>query len=523
MSENTRVTKAAGVVGTATFLSRIFGYVRDMVFAWLFGAGPMADAFIAAFRIPNLLRRLFGEGSLSISLIPVFTEYLTRDGREEAFKLAGSALRLLSLILALVAVLGIIFSPLIMKVIAYGFTDTPGKFSLTVTLTRIMFPYVFFICLVAFSMGILNALGHFAAPALAPVLLNLSMIGAMFLSSYLSEDMTFRVYGLAIGVLVGGLLQLGLQAPFLIKQGFYFWRRTKIYHPGLKKIGTLMVPATFGAAVYQINILVQTFFASLLPSGSLSYLYYADRLVQFPLAIFGIATATAVLPSLSRHAAENDVNALKETFIYALNFVFYITIPAMVGLIVLRVPIVALLFKRGAFSIQSAELTAQALLYYAIGLWAFSAVRIVVSTFYAMQDTRTPVKMAIIAIIANIALGRILMVPMGHAGLALALSLSMMLNLILLVIALGKRLGNMSWQGIWASLYKTLAASLLMAGAIKAASAYFIPGDYGSVPGLLFGLSLTIILGILLFASFSRFLRSEELNTILSIIKQRIS
>ena len=522
MSENARVTKAAGVVGTATFLSRIFGYVRDMVFAWFFGAGPMADAFIAAFRIPNLLRRLFGEGSLSIALIPVFTEYLTRDGREEAFKLAGSALRLLSFILAVITILGIVFSPLIMKAIAYGFTSAPEKFSLTVTLTRIMFPYVFFICLVAFSMGILNVLGHFAAPALAPVLLNLSMIGAMFVASYVSNDMTQRVYGLAVGVLIGGVLQLSLQIPFLIKKGFYFWRHTKIYHPGLKKIGTLMLPATFGAAVYQINTLVQTLLASLLPSGSLSYLYYADRLVQFPLAIFGIATATAVLPSLSRQAAENDFDALKGTFIYAVNFVFYITIPAMVGLIVLRIPIVALLFKRGAFSAQATELTAYALLYYAIGLWAFSAVRIVVSTFYALQDTKTPVKMAIIAIIANIVLGRILMVPMGHAGLALALSLSMILNLTLLVGALSARLGNMGWQGIWVSLCKTVISSVFMGAAIRFAAAYLIPLDYTSVLGLFSGLSATILIGLLLFGVFSFLVRSQELNTILSIFKKRI-
>jgi putative peptidoglycan lipid II flippase len=241
------------------------------------------------------------------------------------------------------------------------------------------------------------------------------------------------------------------------------------------------------------------------------------------LAIFGIATATAVLPSLSRHAAEKDVEALKDTFIYAVNFVFYITIPAMVGLIMLRVPIVALLFKRGAFSIEAAELTAQALLYYAIGLWAFSAVRIVVSTFYALQDTKTPVKMAIFAIIANIVLGRFLMVPMGHAGLALALSLSMILNLTLLVGALHARLGRIGWRSIRASLCKTVVSSLFMGAVIQLASVHLISREYASAIGLLTGLSITIITGMLFFGVCSFLFKSQELNIILSIVKKRIT
>jgi len=338
MSENTRVTKAAGVVGSATLLSRIFGFVRDAVIAWYFGTGLSSDAFFVAFRIPNLLRRLFGEGSLSISFIPVFTEYLSNRGRSEAFDLARSAVRLLSVLLVLTAIAGILLAPLVVRIIAPGWSGAPEKYQLTVTLTRIMFPYIFFIGLVALAMGILNVLGHFAAPALAPVFLNIAMIGSIFFISPYMED---PVMGLAIGVLVGGALQLVLQLPFLIRKGFYFWQKATLYHPGLKKIGKLMLPATFGAAVYQINILVGTLLATLLPEGSVSYLYYADRLVQFPLGVFAIATATAVLPSLSRQAAANDFQSLRDTFNHALNLVFFITIPAMVGLIVLRVPIVA--------------------------------------------------------------------------------------------------------------------------------------------------------------------------------------
>jgi putative peptidoglycan lipid II flippase len=369
-------------------------------------------------------------------------------------------------------------------------------------------------------MGILNALGHFAAPALAPVLLNLAMIGSMIVVSFFSTDATHRVYGLAVGVLIGGVLQLSLQVPFLIKKGFIFWRKAKIYHPGLKRIGILMLPATFGAAVFQINTLIQTFLASLLPGGSMSYLYYADRLVQFPLAIFGIATATAVLPSLSRQAAEGDFEGLKSTFSYALNFVFYITIPSMVGLIVLREPIVALLFKRGAFSVQATKLTADALLYYAIGLWAFSAVRIVISTFYALQDTKTPVKMAILSIIANILFGIILMGPMRHAGLALALTLSMILNLALLIQALRTKLGALGVKEIGMSLCKTVFSSALMGVVVWITAVYLISPEYEKLSELIFGLSASILMGLLLYGIFSFLVRSPELESILSIVRK---
>jgi len=268
ISENTQVVRAAGVVGTATFLSRIFGFIRDVVIAWFFGAGLSSDAFFVAFRIPNLLRRLFAEGSLTIAFIPVFTEHLVLRGKQEAFQLASSAIRLLFIMLVIATICGMLCAPLIVRVIAPGFSADPEKYALTVTLTRFMFPYIFFIGMVALSMGILNALGHFAAPAFAPVFLNLAMIGAVFLISPRLSDGIHPVFGLAIGVLVGGALQLLLQVPFLIKKGIFFWQKARIYHPGLKKIGHLMLPAVFGAAVYQINILVGTLLASMLPEGS---------------------------------------------------------------------------------------------------------------------------------------------------------------------------------------------------------------------------------------------------------------
>ena len=519
MSENTKVTKAAGIVGSATFLSRIFGYIRDMIMAAFFGAGFFSDAFIAAFRIPNLFRRLFAEGSLTLAFIPVFTEIITIDGKEEAFNMARSALRLLSVILVITAISGILFAPQLMDVITYGFG--PEKLSLTVTLTRIMFPYIFFICLVALCMGILNAIGHFASPALSPLLLNISMIASMYIASFINEDNGFRVIGLAIGVIAGGVLQLSFQIPFLVKNGFYFWHKAKIYHPGLKKIGILMLPAVFGAAVYQINILVGTFLASLLPGGSITYLYYSDRLVQFPLGVFAISIGTALLPSLSRHAANKDFDALKDTFAYSMGLVFFITLPSMAGLIVLREPIIALLFKRGAFSQEAVTQTANALLYYCIGLWAVSSVRVIVPAFYALKDTNTPVRIGIISIISNIVLGIILMKPLGHCGLALATSIASIINFCLLVIELRRKLGSLGWKKILISSLKSFTCSVIMSIVVIWIIQYIIPNNPVGLSALLPGLSAGITAGIIIYVILSVIFKSHELNDVLDIVKKR--
>ena len=515
---NSQVTKAAGVVSGATLLSRIFGLLRDIVIAGYFGAGMASDAFFVAFRIPNLLRRLFAEGSLTIAFVPVFTEYLTKDGEPAAFVFARSAVRLISILLAAAAVVGILLTPLIVRVMAPGFIASPEKLALTITLTRFMFPYIFFIGLVALCMGILNTLGHFAAPALAPVMLNLAMIAAVL---FLSPHIQYPVYGLAIGVLLGGLLQLLLQIPFLLRKGVVFWEAASLFHPGLKRIGRLMLPAVFGAAVYQINILVGTLLASLLPDGSVSYLYYADRLVQFPLGIFAIAVATAVLPSFSTYAAVQDNKALSETFGYAMRLVFFITIPSMVGLILLREPIIGLLFKRGAFDSQTTILTASALLYYGIGLWAFSAVRIVVTLFYALQDTRTPVKMAAISVFVNMILGVALMWPLRHGGLALATSLASMVNLYLLVRALRKRVGLIDWREILLSVRKTLFCSSVMGLAVFSAAMIFIPQGHASFVKLLSGVLGSILIGIGSYAGCAFLVKSPEVYDLTKMIGRR--
>lgn len=515
MDEKRQVTRAAGIIGLATLLSRILGFVRDMVIAWFFGAGRLSDAFFVAFRVPNLMRRLFAEGTLSMAFVPVFTDQMTTYGREEAFALARSAVRMLALILALITVAGIAGAPWIVKVVAPGFTGS--KFALTVTLTRIMFPYIICICLVALSMGILNALGHFAAPALAPVFLNLAMIGAVL---FIAPHLETPVIALAIGVLAGGVVQLALQVPFLVRKGVIVWQKASLWHPALKRIGLLMGPAVFGAAVYQINILVGTLLASLLPEGSVSYLYYADRLVQFPLGIFAISTSVAVLPSLSRQAAARDYEALADTFAYSMNLILFITIPSMAGLIVLREPIVGLLFMRGAFDAESMRLTAYALFHYSVGLWAFSSVRILVSTFYALQDTKTPVKMATYSIIANIALGVILMGPFSHGGLALATSLGSMINFILLAAVLQRRMGGLHWKMIVVSAARTVVCSTVMAAVLLWGHRAFPPDYKGPDLHLLVYVFTAVTVGIIIYMACCAVLQRGEMKSFISMVKR---
>lgn len=520
-SDNERVTHAAGVVGAATLVSRILGYVRDMVIASLFGAGMVSDAFIAAFRIPNLLRRLFGEGSLSIAFVPVFTDTLNHKGRDEAELLALGSLRFLLLALVAVTIAGIIAAPALVHLLAYGFTEDPIKYELCIKLTRYMLPYTICIGLVALCMGILNVLGHFAAPALAPFLLNVAMIGMVMLFSWLSPSTTTRATGLALGVLMGGVLQLGLQIPFLIKKGICLWRKAPLWHPAMKQILLLMGPALFGAAVYQINNLAVCFLGSLLAQGSVSYLYYADRLVQFPLGVFAIAMATAVLPTLSNQASMGQLSALRNTFAHAVKLILFITLPSMVGLIILRKPIVAILFQRGAFDEYTTRLTASALLYYATGLWAFSAVRILIYTFYALKDTRTPVKAATAAIAANIVLGATLMQTMDHNGLALALSLASILHLGLLAAALRKKVGSIGWRPIARSFVRSGFCALIMGVVVWALADWIAPAQNNRALGVLPGLIICILTGIVVFTGLAFLLKAPELQSVMRLAGKR--
>lgn len=517
--ENEKVAKAAGVVGLATMLSRIFGFIRDMVVAGIFGAGLVTDAFFVAFRIPNLLRRLLAEGSLTVSFVPVFTEYLKQRSREEALELANVVFTALSIVLVIVSIAGVVFSPLIVTIMAPGFLKNPEQYELTVLLTRFMFPYIFFISLVALCMGILNSLRHFAAPALSPVVLNISMIlAALLLGDLFAEP----IYALAVGVLIGGVLQLAMQWPFLIRMGVRLKPDFHFRHPGLKRIGLLMMPAAFGAAIYQINVLIGTILASLLPKGSVSYLYYADRIVELPLGVFAIAVGTAALPSFSDQVARGEFDDFKKTISFSLRLILFITIPATVALLALRIPILSVLFQRGAFDAAATMQTADALLYYTLGLWAFSVIRIIVSAFYSLQDTRVPMKAAIVALIVNVVLSVVLMYPMKHGGLALATSIASAVNVIMLGIILKTRIGSYLNREFYNSLGKIGAASLVMWGGIMLVE-IFIPWKItGPFDGRLLFLVASISVGMATFFVMSWLLKCSEMVMVIRTIKGKL-
>jgi putative peptidoglycan lipid II flippase len=422
-----------------TLLSRIAGLVRDMVIAFSFGAASHADAFFVAFRIPNLLRRLVAEGALTASFVPVYVDHLENRSPGEAQRVANITFTLLAMVLALLTVAGIVFSPWIVRVFAPGFLSIPEKFQLTVRLNQICFPYVFFISLVALCMGILNARGHFAAPAASPILLNVFMIlGALVLARLLDPP----VLGLAVGVVLGGLFQLLLQVPALVQMQVRVRPCFAFRDPAVRRIMRLFLPAAFGAAVYQLNLFVSNLLASFLPQGSISYLYYASRLLEFPLGVFGLALAQAAFPSLSRHSSRRDANRFRGIVDETMGLVTFVCLPAAVGLVMLRGPITEILFQRGAFDPEMVRRTAQALFCYTLGMWPIAAARILTSAFYSLQDTATPVKLSLVSFGANVILSLVLMGPLLHSGLALANSLSSVLNVVLLFCWYRKRVGD---------------------------------------------------------------------------------
>jgi putative peptidoglycan lipid II flippase len=518
--ENSKVAKAAGIVGAATMVSRVFGLLRDMVIAAIFGANWMSDAFWVAFRIPNTLSRLLGEGSLTASFIPVFTEYLQKKTKDEALELVYNAFTILSIILAFVSVLGIIFSPLIVGLIAPGFISEPRQFALAVFLNRLMFPYIFVISLGALCMGILNSFRRFASPALSPVMLNISIIvAALTLRPFFAEPIT----ALAIGVLIGGVLQLSLQWPFLRKSGVKLKVRFNFRHPGLKQIGLLMIPAMLGAGITTINVFVGTILASMLPGGSVTYLFYADRIVELPLGVFAIAIGTASLPSFSRHVAAGNIDELKASISFSLRLMLFLTVPATFALMALNLPIISVLFQRGAFNTQAAIYTGQALFFYGMGLWAFSVVRVFVATFYSLQDAKWPMRAAIISFVVNLLVSVALMYPMKHKGLALATSLAAIVNVIILGIVLKKKIGPFLDRNFYFSTFKIITSSIVMWGAIMLIDVFLPWNSSSSFRSRLIYLLTTITAGAATFFICSYLLKSPEMHSIIRLLKKRFN
>ena len=518
VSEHKAMTRAGGVIGLWTVLSRVLGFARDVVTALFLGAGLGADAFFVAFRIPNLLRRLFAEGALSAAFIPTYVETLQKEGRSEAARLARIAFTFVALLLAAVTLVGILGSPWIVRVFAPGFMEHPDKFILTVHLNQIMFPYIFFISLVALASGVLNSFGHFSAPAAAPVILNLCMIGGVVI--FCTHFGVGPVYALAWGVFVGGILQLALQLPFMSLLGVKLRPDFDFRYPPLKRIGRLFVPAALGGAANQINVLVGTMLASLLPTGGVSWLWYADRIVELPLGIFAISLGTAVLPSMSRQAANGDMAALVRSLSFALRVIAFFIIPSMVALIVLGEPIIAVLFQRGRFSVADTSQTAYALLYYTLGLWAFSGLKVITQTFFSIKDTKTPMKISAAAVVVNLVAGVLLMGPMAQGGLALATSLAAAFNVSVLFVMLTRRLGRFPMAHFAASLARILAASLVMGGLLVCGKTL---GNWGlGLTGhngmVLFG---CVLVGLVVFAGSAWIFGCEELRAVVSLLKKR--
>lgn len=517
-SETQSVVKAAGLIGVATFCSRILGFIRDMVLAGLFGATAAMDAFIVAYRIPNLLREMFAEGSMSSAFIPVFTEYHTLRSKQDAWELASAAFTTLLTIVTGITVLGILAAPWIAYVIGWGFHHDPAKLELTTVLTRIMFPYLLFISLAALAMGVLNSLRAFAAPAFSPVFFNIFIIGcAFFLAPKLSEP----IIGVAIGVVAGGAAQFAMQLPGLKLRGMLFGLKFQPHHPGVQRMGRLMLPSLLGLSVTNINILVSTFLGSLFAGGP-TYLFYGMRLIQFPLGIFGVALATAILPTLTAQAARKALDELRTTLGFGLRMIFFIVIPAMIGLIMLRKPIVHLFFEHGLFTAADTVSTATVVLCYAVGLWAFAGLRIVVSAFYSLQDTTTPAITAGIAVVANVLFSLALMEPMGPAGLALATALAAMVNGAMLVAILNRRLGGVDWASVGVSSLRVLVACaplVLACWWVAQAQVWTHAQEWVAKSVMLFvgiGLSVTGYLGV------HALLRSEELDLVWGMVRRKL-
>lgn len=407
-----------------------------MMIAYIFGAGSSTDAFLVAFKIPNFLRRLFAEGAFSQAFIPILSEYRMQRGEEAVKHLIARVAGSLGSILILITIIGIGGASWWVLLFAPGFFHHPEKYQLTVEMLQITFPYLFFIALTAFAGGILNTYGRFAVPALTPVLLNLSMIGAAW---WLSPYFEHPIVALAWGVVGAGIIQLAFQIPFLHRLHLLSKPRFHWNDEGVTKVRQLMIPAIFGVSVSQINLLIDTLLASFLATGSVSWLYYSDRLIEFPLGVFGLALSTVTLPTLSKSVAQGDMQTYANTLDWALRWVFLIVIPSTLGLMVLAGPILATLFHSGQFTDHDVLMTTRSLIAYTLGLVGFVLVKVLASGFYSRQDTRTPVKIGMIAMVSNIILNLIFIVPLQHVGLALSISLSALLNAGLLYYQLRKQ------------------------------------------------------------------------------------
>lgn len=453
---------SGAVVSAMTMLSRVLGLARDVVIASLLGAGNGADAFFVAFKVPNFLRRLFAEGAFNQAFVPVLSEYATQRSRAEVRELLDAVSGSLSVVLALITALAVLGAPWLAWLFAPGFADQPDKLSLTAEMLRLTFPYLLLISLTAFSGSVLNTWSRFAVPAVTPVWLNLSLIGAALLLMPLMDE---PAMALAWGVLIAGMAQLAFQVPFLARLGLLPRPWPRFAHEGVRRVMALMVPALFGVSVAQINLLLDTVLASFLVAGSVSWLYYSDRLVELPLGVFGVAIGTVILPALSKRHSEQSAEHFAAMLDWAVRMVLLLGLPAALALVVLAEPLLITLFHYGAMTGHDIEMAAMSLRAYAVGLLAFMLIKVLAPGFFARQDTATPVKVGVVAMVANMGFNLILIWPLAHAGLALATALSAFLNAGLLGYLLHRR-GVLVLQPGWGVFLARLCTAVLLMSAL---------------------------------------------------------
>jgi len=498
-------------------MSRVTGLVREMVMARLFGAGFVYDAFLLGFRIPNLTRDLFAEGALSSAFVPIFTQTLSQKGRKEAAVLSNLVATALILIVGGFCALGVIFSPVLVNLLAEGFHQVPGKFDLAVKMTRIMFPFLLLVALAAQAMGVLNACNRFAVPALASTFFNIgSIVFGLAFGYWLSPWLHIEhITGMAIGVVLGGALQLCWQIPSLRSEGFHFRPAFNWSHPGLRRIITLMGPAILGNAAVQINVMVNTNFASRIPgNGPVSWLGYAFRFMQLPLGLFGVAIASATLPSISRSAGAGNFEEFRRTLSKSLGMVFLLTLPSSIGLIVLGDTMIGAIYQGGKFHAYDTQQTALALSCYAVGLAGYSALKVLNPAFYALHDARTPMIVSLISIGVNYVTAFLLLreTTLSHAGLALSTSAVAIFGAVALFAILRNRIGGIHGRQLASSIFRIIAASAVMGAAVWLSS-HAIQNWLGVTRwARLADLAISIPFGLLIFYGASRLLRIPELD-----------
>jgi putative peptidoglycan lipid II flippase len=516
------VVRSAGVVSVAVFMSRMTGLVRESVMSRLFGAGLIMDAFNLGFRIPNLTRDLFAEGALSSAFVPTFTEYLATKSKQEAAELANLVGTAIIIIVGAFCALGMIFAPFLVNLLAPGYHAVAGKFELAVTMTRVMFPFLLLVALAAQAMGILNSCNQFFVPALASTCFNLAAVAfgvliGYWVGPYLGMS---HIMGMAIGVVCGGATQLAWQIPALRRAGFHFRLDIHWSHPGLSHIIRLMGPAILGSAATQINVLVNTNFASQLGDGPVSWLTYAFRFMQLPLGLFGVSIASATLPAVSRSAAAGDVDEFRRTLSRSLGMVFLLTIPSSIGLAVLGNSIVAAVYQGGRFKAFDTHQTASALTCYAIGLAGYAALKVLTPAFYALGSARVPALVGLASILLNLGVAYTLIhrTKLGHAGLALSTSVVALFGFAIQFWLLRNRLGGIHGRALLATVVKVLAASAAMGGTVWLSSHFLAQSFGGSRFEHLLDVAISLPVGVATYYGLSRALRVPDLDTAFSAI-----